>query len=471
MKRWIKENKLLLSLIFLSVAFSFFMVIFFAIDSDYLWHIKAGEHIFHNGILKSDIFSWFMYGKYWMSHEWLFEVIIYGLKIIFPRIHTILYGFLSICTLLLILLLTNKDKYLKNIVYTLIWLAFSLIFVNYMQARPHLISFSFLAITVWLLYDLYLNKEAKKIYFLPLLTILWANFHGGSSNLSYLLCLVFAFCGLFNFSFSKVEAKRISRKQIQKYLIVAVLCMVAVCINVHGVKMFIYPYQNMLDTTMLSNIKEWQPTTLTSLSNYIYFFYLLFIMGTLLFSKKKIEFIDLVLLLLSCYLGLKSIRFWAYTYIIMSYVVFKYVPKKEVEKGTVLGISIISCLLMILSLTSGDKIEKNLDNRLLDKEVISIIKKEQPARLFNMYDYGGELINNDILVFIDGRADLYTNYNYKDYLNISLLRSDYVKLIEKYHFDYFLIDNDYPIGNYLKYNSDYGKIYETEEFTLYKKMA
>ena len=56
-----------------------------------------------------------------------------------------------------------------------------------------------------------------------------------------------------------------------------------------------------------------------------------------------------------------------------------------------------------------------------------------------MYDYGGILIYNDIEVFIDGRADLYSKYNYKDYLDISCLRGDYPKLIEKYDFDYFLV--------------------------------
>ena len=55
----------------------------------------------------------------------------------------------------------------------------------------------------------------------------------------------------------------------------------------------------------------------------------------------------------------------------------------------------------------------------LNKDIVDIIKKENPERLFNMYDDGGDLIYNDIKVFIDGRADLYSKYNYKDYLNMS----------------------------------------------------
>jgi hypothetical protein len=107
----------------------------------------------------------------------------------------------------------------------------------------------------------------------------------------------------------------------------------------------------------------------------------------------------------------------------------------------------------------------------ISEELVSVLKSENPSRLFNMYDYGGELIYNDIPVFIDGRADLYTKYNYKDYLNISNLNGDYVKLIEKYNFDYFLVDKDYSINTYLKYNNQYEVIYKDKKVLLYKKIS
>ena len=76
-----KSNLFLLGILFLCLILS--LLSFFHIDSDYYWHIKAGEIIFQKGIIRHDIFSWLAHGKYWMSHEWLFEVIIYGLKCLF----------------------------------------------------------------------------------------------------------------------------------------------------------------------------------------------------------------------------------------------------------------------------------------------------------------------------------------------------------------------------------------------------
>jgi hypothetical protein len=104
----------------------------------------------------------------------------------------------------------------------------------------------------------------------------------------------------------------------------------------------------------------------------------------------------------------------------------------------------------------------------LDKDTIEVIKKENPKRLFNMYDYGGELVYNNIPVFIDGRADLYSKYNYKDYLNISNCSSDCNELIDKYDFDYLLIDKNYPIYNCLD-TDIYKSIYENDNLILYKK--
>lgn len=468
-----KKNKkyLFIGLIIFIVCVSFFSLIFFRIDPDYLWHIKAGEEMFKNGLLRKDIFSWSVNGKYWMSHEWLFEIIIYSLKSLTGNYHVLIYVFLSIIALLLIIFLCNRDNFLKNIPFTFIWfLMFIIVLFGYVQARPHLFSFSFLAITIYVLYDLYKNEDSKKIFILPLLTILWANFHGGSSNLVYLLCLLFIIGGLFSFKFSKIESKRFTKKQFIKYLFIMILCMICVCINIHGVKMFIYPYVNMMDDVMINNIGEWQSTSLNNLYHYIYYICLVIIIGTMLFSKKKIEFMDLLLIGFSCYLGLKSIRFWMYLIIISSFVIFNYVKERKEDKGTITCICIFSILLLFMFLVESKSIFSIEYRYLLNDEVIDLLNDKNPKRLYNMYDYGGELVYNDILVFIDGRADLYSKYNYKDYLNISKLEGDYVELIDKYDFDYLLVDKNYPISTYLKYNDLYNLIYSKDDVLLYEKV-
>lgn len=468
-----KNNKKLnIFLVLLIISISFFLLLAFSLDNDYFWHISAGKYMFNKGVLKYDVFSWYLKDKYWMSHEWLFEIIIYGLRKIFGSIHTIIYCFSTLVSLLLILFFTNKKNMIKNIPFTLIYLLlFSILSLGFIQVRPHMISNIFVALTIYFLYDLYNNKDSKKIYFLPVITIFWANIHGGSSNLSYIFCFIFLICGLFSFKYKKIESNRVSKIQLKKYLLVMFLCMISICINIHGFKMFLYPYSNMLDTTMLNNISEWRNTSLSDPYHYIYYIFLLFTLFTMLFSDKKINFIDFILFGFVSYLGLKSIRFWLYSPIIMNYIIFNYVKDRKLEKGTymVLGTIIIFLFSIYICNIKGINTIKYKIN--LNKDIINLIKKENPKRLYNMYDYGGELIYNDIDVFIDGRADLYTNYNYKDYLNISNLQGDYIKVIDKYDFDYFLVSSKYPISTYLKYSDEYDVLYKNKDILLYKKIV
>lgn len=469
-KEWIAKHKYVLGISFLLICFSLFMTMLFHKESDYLWHVKAGEYMVKNKeILTKDVFSWFMNGKYWMSHEWGFDVLIYLLKSVFGKIHLFVYPFLCTTSLLLILFFSNKKKYLKNIIFSLFWIVGFLIFCVYMQARPHLLSFSFVALAIWFLYDLFNNENSKKIYFLPVVTLFWANFHGGSSNLSYLLCLVFVIIGLFKFDFTKLTASRISKKQVLKYLSVALMCALVICINPHGVKMLIYPYINIADSVMVNFISEWQPTVLSNSSHYPYFVLVLFIVGVMLLSREKIKFIDLALLGVSLVLGLKSIRFWGYTYIFMSYVIFNYVNVRKIDRGTTRILCLLGSIFLVIFMTNYEMLDNEYSKEVISRNMISTIKKESPKRLYNMYDYGGELIYNDIDVFIDGRADLYSKYNLSDYSDISMLKGDYVKTIDKYNFDYFLVTKKYPINTYLSYSSDYEKLLEEEDMILYKK--
>ena len=105
---------------------------------------------------------------------------------------------------------------------------------------------------------------------------------------------------------------------------------------------------------------------------------------------------------------------------------------------------------------------------LLIAECVGLL--EMAVHFYNMYDYGGILIYNNIKVFVDGRADLYSKYNYKDYLNISALKGDYPKLIDKYDFDYLLVSDKQQLSTYLKYSDKYELVYKNKDkgFVLYK---
>src|SRR5699024_11754469 len=106
--------------------------------------------------------------------------------------------------------------------------------------------------------------------------------------------------------------------------------------------------------------------------------------------------------------------------------------------------------------------------RSLSDDAISVLKEENPKRLFNYYDYGAYLIYQDIPVFIDGRADLYSKYIYKDYQDISRLSYHFYELIDKYQFDYFIVPKKSGIASFLLIDDQYKLIYKDKECFIFK---
>ena len=72
---------------------------FFNNGSDYYWHLRIGKYIVNNlKIPYVDLFSWFgeLNKLHWISHEWLYECLIYGFKYVFGNLGSLIYTLLSL---------------------------------------------------------------------------------------------------------------------------------------------------------------------------------------------------------------------------------------------------------------------------------------------------------------------------------------------------------------------------------------
>ena len=102
-------------------------------------------------------------------------------------------------------------------------------------------------------------------------------------------------------------------------------------------------------------------------------------------------------------------------------------------------------------------------------EIIEYIKKRNPKRLYNYYDYGGYLIYNDIQVFVDGRTDLYSSNILKDALDIQ--NHGYKYLLEGYDFDMIVIPCNIPLNIVLSTNNNYYSSMQHDNTIIYEKKS
>ena len=220
----------------------------------------------------------------------------------------------------------------------------------------------------------------------------------------------------------------------------------------------------MQDGLMLSTIAEWQATNPNKLNNLAIFAYFAIVLFLIFKSPRKLQLLDGILLAMFAFLSLKSIRFWPLFYLVSGFIIFDYVNETPVSLFTARLLFAFSVFFLVASIP-WRPIE--LFTPVVPEKFIEIIKQKHPQKLYNYYDYGGYLIYRDIPVFIDGRADMYSKYNYQDYYHLSILESDYRKILDRYQFDMFLLDKGLPLVSYLEEQEEYEVLLDQGNTILY----
>lgn len=475
----------IVSFIIFMVGFGIYKFFIPMFGDDYWWHIKAGEYMLSNrAIPYIDVFSWYSKENnlYWYSHEWLTEVVFAFINKLFGEggVYLFIIGLGMFIPFLTIKF--NWQELKENKLIAIIWGVIGVQLVSMVATpRPHMISFTLLVFVIYALSKFLKNEESKWIWSIPIISMLWANLHGGSSNLPYVLTLITLVLNSFNCTFYKVEFKKISNKGLLKLLLVAVLSILAIVINPHGIEMVIYPYANMQDSFMLSFISEWRSPDL-KLATDFYIYVLLFVIGMIfLLTDKKIKGFNLLMTLAFVYLTCKSIRFGILLYIISSFTVFEHMTTlvlKEKYTKCLNALLIVFGLAMSQNLMFANYIMENPISEPITDKMIESVKSLNAKHLYNDYDLGGYLIYNDIEVFVDSRADLYTKHNLKDSINLMSLRKvdtskmsddfDMETVLNKYEFDAFIIKNSRPLYSYLSTNDKYELVLDDNNISLFK---
>ncbi|MGN0517974.1 MAG: hypothetical protein ACI4II_04540 [Acutalibacteraceae bacterium] len=467
--------------------------------NDYWWHVKVGEWICNNHeIPKVDIFSWYASanGMPFTAHEWLSDIIFYVITHLFGSLGMFIFSLLIALGIFSAIYWHNRNRILDNsIIFGIIYMIIlSALLGIYVYGRPQIFSFVLLGAEVYILYRFINQENTRSIYLIPIIAILWANLHGGSSNLSYILCIIVLICGLFNFDYYKLQATRLSKKQIKTLSIITVLTIGGLCINPYGVHMLAYPFQNVQDTFMWSIIIEWASPDAKEMSQVICFFLPAFcVIANMILSNRKIRLTDAIITLFFLFLFFRSTRFITFFIIATSVFAFDYPLENnkcsaltKTSKLFLIALYILLGFLIIFGFGNYATLykEDTLISKAVDDSFIDIIKEDNPSHIFNDYNYGETLIYNDLPVFFDSRADVYSGVPIQDGIALLMLNrcgehqpdtvdsegnsndiAEYV--IDKYGFDAFLIDSGRPLYNYLASHPEKYELVAVSETTAY----
>jgi len=225
-------------------------------DGDTGWHLRTGEWILANKrVPDRDIFSFTKAGEPWYAWEWLWDVLFGWLHQQWGMAAVVLGSLLVLCVCARMLYRMVRERCgdsLIAIAVTFVALAASSI---HWLARPHLFTLLFLLVFYRILERVAAGRT-QLIWWLPPLTILWTNLHGGFF-VGILLIGTYAAGDLAAWLLNPDDADRpAALRRIRTYLFGAAGCLLASFVNPYGWRLHAHIIRYLTDPYHRNNISE-----------------------------------------------------------------------------------------------------------------------------------------------------------------------------------------------------------------------
>lgn len=470
MKKWLSENNKILLII---VGFILILSSFTNLDQDLYWHLKNGEYIINNGISNTDHFSY--WGGNFISHEWLYDILLFslfkidGLRLI-KIVSFIAIGISMFLSFKVFAKKSNNGNIFINIVPIILWATGRIL----LEARPQIASLLSFCLVIYLL------ETNKHIWSIPIITLLTANLHGGMSLLVLIVPVIYLISYIF-------DSEKVSKEYIIKLIGIICISFLTLGITPYGFKNVTYGFT--MPNWVYDRIAEWQVIIKGISDSWILVIMILPLFSMIISKKatvKDILFFCMGLILTFIHLRMVLIFVPIYIMFGSQYLldlinIFRnqeLKEKKDVRFNKIFNANIILLVLCLIvsyniSTINFQLIEKTSESSpVIIKEYIENNEIDVENNImFNEYGYGGYFIFNNIPVFIDGRADVYLEeYGnqpiFKDYQLIWDRDEQTDELIEKYNIQYWAIPKNGDLYKYLTQNSKAKVLTEDSNFAF-----
>lgn len=474
-----------------------FLVLFISIvlsDPDYFWHLSAGQFIWENKALPSaDVFSYTFADKPWVLHEWLFEIILFGVYSLSGGFGVKL--FTATFATATVLVAYGIAKRLLGKPYWAFFLALIFFYqiVPNISPRPQLITFLMFAIFLRILVNFKYFTDMRMLWLLPVLMVIWVNSHGGYVA-GLVLVLLFVACEWLMFVLLQ-QKNTMQKQRLKKLTIIAVVTIAATLLNPYFLDHWIYPFTVMNMDASQNLITEWRSPDFHTFRWKLFLLLVFSALTAAIYSEKRPDFTEIVLSVFFIAAAFISIRhapisvlgILFFASVTLGHVpfakIFSYVKLEQlamhyrrfVGKGSDLGkkeflfnwimlvITLTGCLLYYPVFHAKDE---DKANKTVPVKAVQFIKDAGiKGRVFSVYHYGGYLINQfypEQLVFIDGRADLYGDKFIQEYLEIVEARAGWKEKLEKHQIDYVILARKSALVELLQTSADFKLIFEDE---------
>lgn len=440
--------------IFLALAGSFLV----NIDPDTLFHIKIGDVIIENGsIPQTETLSYFG-GPNVNAHEWLSEVV---LAFTYNK-----FGFLGVQFITSILAFSVYYiilKYLfaqniqKAVFAPMLLFLYTITKSNFFNGRPQVFSLPLFILVIVLIFKYIDTKEKKNLIFIPLISLLYANLHGGATSQLILLLVLLTCMNMYEWIKGRLLHDNIPFDK--NFIIVTGVSFFLSLLNPSGFGIYSYAFK-IMNNKYSEYIQEWGTLPINTDFSSLVVFGLLFTPVILcLLNGKKIDIYRTGISFFYIFMTFSTVRLLFQTNLIILILYYKEITNfigSLNKKAKIIGyVGMLSIVIVIGTINLNNYL--NNQDKVLEKyptQIVNYIKERnidlENNILFNDYGDGGYLLFSDMKVFIDGRQDPYLKEfgntdlfpEYIQSLTLGKGEKEIEKLIEHYNIKYLLVSKD-----------------------------
>jgi hypothetical protein len=284
-------------------------------DAGIGWHIRTGQEILAtHAIPRVDPFS-VQIRKPWIAWEWLYDAIVGLLELSAGLNGVVCLTAAVIATVfaaMFRLLVKRGTDVLVALLLTLLAMSASTI---HFLARPHVLSWLFVLIWLWMLNsrELAVERSDRRLWLLPLLMLIWVNVHGGFL-LGFLLLGIFWVGSMWTWlrlKESRIEEslqKIAAGKRVRQLTLVGLASAFASLVNPYGWHLHAHIFSYLTNRFFMDHIDEFQSPNFHGVAQSCFLVLLLIAVAALAGRGGRLRLSQILLALFAVYAGLYSSR-------------------------------------------------------------------------------------------------------------------------------------------------------------------
>jgi hypothetical protein len=434
-------------------------------DLDFWWLLAGGRYLVETGrFLTTDPFSATAQGAEWLNHAWGFELVLYGVYRAAGMTGVVLLqGIAAAAAFGVLYGLLRRDGLGRGWALGLLALG-ALATHGFWTPRPQLVTYLLLAVVCRLVAD-YQAGRAGRLWWLPVLTALWANLHGGFLAGPGLVALCAA-GELAGWALGDAAGRAGGLARARALAGWSLASLAAAVVNPFHFRALLFPLAVLGDRQAQAWITEWQPLAFGHPQVLVLELLLGLALVIGLATPRPLPWRDLVVLLPMVHLGLQAVRNTPLLVIVATPIVGRAVGATAAahwrglpalaRQGVALGAAVLVLSASSLLVGSGDPVRVWTVLRpgfgvapSLPADAVAFLRQHgRRGAVLNEYNWGGYLIWQlypEFRVTMDGRLAVYGPERFREHLTVFELAPGWQEALRRLAPDTALVRTGSPL--------------------------